>query len=105
MRVHVWVQPGARTTGPAGYHGNDPKLRVAAVPEDGKANAALCAYLARALGLSRSEVQVIAEHTSRRKLLEFPDTATGRFEALFEDAARPSSLTPRPEEGQRRPGE
>jgi uncharacterized protein (TIGR00251 family) len=84
VRVFVWVQPGAKTTEAAGHHGGDPKIRVAAKPEDGKTNAALCAFLARALGVGRLEVQVISGQTSRHKLIEFPDEARARFEALFE---------------------
>jgi uncharacterized protein len=84
MRVHVWVQPGAKITEAAGRHGGDPKIRVAAKPEDGKANAALCAFLARALGVGKLEIQVVSGQTSRRKLLEIPDGSKARFEALFE---------------------
>ncbi len=84
MRVHVWVQPGAKTTEAAGRHGGDPKIRVAAKPEDGKANAALCAFLSSALGVGRLEIQVVSGQTSRRKLLELPDAFRARFEALFD---------------------
>ncbi len=84
MRVFVRVQPGAKTTEAAGRHGGDPKIRIAAKPEDGKANAALCAFLAGALGVSKLEIQVISGQTSRRKLLEIPDGSSARFEALFD---------------------
>jgi uncharacterized protein len=83
MRVHVWVQPGAKTTEAAGHHGGDPKIRIAAKPEDGKANAELCAFLARALGVGKTEIQVVSGQTSRRKWLEIPDGSGARFEALF----------------------
>lgn len=42
------------------------KIRVAAVPEKGKANAELCAFLARETGAA---VQVISGHTSPVKLV------------------------------------
>jgi uncharacterized protein len=84
MRVFVWVQPGAKTTEVAGRHAGDPKIRVAAKPEDGQANAALCTFLARELGVSKLEIQVISGQTSRRKLLEIPDASRARFEALFD---------------------
>lgn len=85
MRVFVWVQPGAKTTEAAGRHGTDPKIRVAARPEDGRANAALCAFLAGELGIPRNDVQVVSGQTSRRKWLEIPDEARERFLALFEE--------------------
>ncbi|MET0338077.1 MAG: DUF167 family protein [Caulobacter sp.] len=46
------------------------KVRVAAAPADGEANAAVVATVARTLGLPKSKVRVIAGHTARRKLLE-----------------------------------
>ena len=85
MTVFLWVQPGAKTTQPAGRHGTDPKLRVAARPEDGKANAEVIAFLAHALGVPKSGVRIVSGHTSRRKLIELPDEAGTRFFALFDD--------------------
>ncbi|UIJ74256.1 DUF167 family protein [Aurantimonas sp. HBX-1] len=45
------------------------KARVRAVPEDGKANQALEVLLARALGMPKSAVAVVAGHTARSKTL------------------------------------
>ncbi|MBS1874171.1 MAG: DUF167 domain-containing protein [Acidobacteria bacterium] len=45
------------------------KIRVAAVPERGKANAELCAFLAREIGIPSSHVEVISGHTSPLKLV------------------------------------
>jgi uncharacterized protein len=45
------------------------KIRVAAPPERGKANAELCAFLAREIGVPVSQVEVISGHTSPRKLV------------------------------------
>ncbi len=45
------------------------KARVRAAPEDGKANAALCALLAKAFGVAPSRVRVIKGQTSRLKLV------------------------------------
>lgn len=43
------------------------KVKVAAVPEKGKANAALCAVLARYFNVPVSQVAVLAGATSTRK--------------------------------------
>jgi uncharacterized protein (TIGR00251 family) len=51
------------------------KVRVAAVPEDGKANAALVALLAKALGVARSGVSILSGHTSRIKHVEISGDA------------------------------
>jgi uncharacterized protein len=46
------------------------KARVAAVPEDGKANTALVDLLARALDVRKSDVRITSGATSRLKTIE-----------------------------------
>jgi uncharacterized protein YggU (UPF0235/DUF167 family) len=46
------------------------KARVRAPPEDGKANAALGALLARELGVAKSGVTVVKGHAARWKIVE-----------------------------------
>ena len=48
------------------------EVRVAAAPADGAANEAVAKLLAKALGVSRSEVTIIAGHSSRHKRLGVP---------------------------------
>lgn len=64
------VQPGAKKTGVAGIHGDALKLHLAAPPVDGKANAALLAFLAGCLGLPKSAVTLKSGQTSRRKVVD-----------------------------------
>ena len=45
------------------------KVKVAAAPERGKANAELCSFLARQIGIPSSQVEVISGHTSPLKLV------------------------------------
>ena len=45
------------------------KVKVAAVPEKGKANAELCEYLAEVFGVSKRNVTVLAGETSHNKVL------------------------------------
>jgi len=65
--LSLHVQPGAKRTGFAGLHGGAAKLRLAAPPVDGKANAALCAFLAEICGAPKSDVQLLSGETSRTK--------------------------------------
>lgn len=53
-----------------GRHGPGWKARVAAPPEGGKANRVLEELLARALGVRRDRVAVVAGHASQRKVVE-----------------------------------
>jgi len=45
------------------------KVRIAAAPEKGRANAELCAFLARHYGVPRSAVTILSGQTSPRKLV------------------------------------
>jgi len=59
--------PGARTTAVAGRHGDALKIRVAAAPADGAANAELIRFLATRLGRPRSAIAITAGQSGRRK--------------------------------------
>ena len=45
------------------------KISVTAVPEDGKANAALIALLAKSWRMPKRDFEIVAGHTDRRKTL------------------------------------
>jgi uncharacterized protein (TIGR00251 family) len=65
--IAVKVVPGASRDELAGLLGEAIKLRVAAPPEGGKANRAVCKLLAEALGVSRKAVSVVAGTSQPRK--------------------------------------
>ena len=69
ISLDCWIQPKASRTAISGIHGSSLKIAVAAPPEDGKANAELCAFLSKKLGISKSSVQIRSGHASRRKIL------------------------------------
>lgn len=78
IRLNVYVQPRASKTAFAGMHDGYLKIRLAAPPVDGAANAALVEFVARRLGIAKSRIRVAAGQTARRKLLEINDpTADG----------------------------
>ncbi len=83
VRIEVWVQPRASRTAVVGMQGDALKVRVAAPPVGGEANAELVRCLAKALGVARSEVEIVRGHGSRRKtvLVRGVDEARAR-EAL-----------------------
>ena len=63
----VYAQPGARTTGVVGEHAGMLKVAVTAPPEDGRANKALALALREALGVKRSQVELVSGQTRRDK--------------------------------------
>lgn len=68
-RIVVTVSPGAARSSLVGRHGDGWKVRVAASPVRGRANAALLELLAALLGVPRERVTVVAGLTSRRKVV------------------------------------
>jgi len=65
----VSVVPNAKRSGADGLHDGALRVRLAAPPVDGKANEALIAWVAEALGLPRRAVSLVRGQTSRRKWL------------------------------------
>ena len=65
--IRVKAVPGARRDEIAGPLGDRLKVRVSAPPEGGKANQAICALLAQALGVRERDVEVIAGPASPEK--------------------------------------
>ena len=63
------------------------RVRVAALPDKGKANAAVIALLAKALGVPRSQMRLTAGETSRFKTIDIDGAdALPRLEALAGEA-------------------
>ncbi|MEI6654870.1 MAG: DUF167 domain-containing protein [Verrucomicrobiota bacterium] len=77
-RLHVRATPNARTSGIVGWE-DDPqvgrvlRVRIAAPPTEGKANAALREFLAKSLGLAKSKVTLEKGGSSRHKTFSIPD--------------------------------
>lgn len=69
-RLDVSVQPNAKKTQADGLHDGALRVRLAAPPVDGKANAALQAWLSGELGCAKRDVSLLRGETARRKLLQ-----------------------------------
>ena len=70
IRVSCRVQPRASKQGIRGMYGSAVKISLNTPPVDGKANAALCAFLADLFGCSKSSAQLHTGQTSRDKVVE-----------------------------------
>jgi uncharacterized protein (TIGR00251 family) len=83
VRFPVHLQPRASRTEIAGVHDDALKVRVAAPPVEGAANAELVAFLARKLGVPKSAVRIVAGDRGRRKTVEVtgvgPEQVTARL--------------------------
>lgn len=63
----IQVQPKASKSECVGLHGDALKIRIAAPPVDGKANAALIAFLAERLDVAPSTIEIRAGVSGRQK--------------------------------------
>jgi uncharacterized protein (TIGR00251 family) len=63
------VQPAAKRTEVSGAHGDALKVKLAAPPVDGKANAELLRFLAEAFGVPLRNVTLLRGETSRAKVV------------------------------------
>ena len=75
VRINVYVQPRASKTAVAGMHDGCIKIRLAAPPVDGAANAALIEFIATRVGVARSRVRLVAGASARRKVIEIEGVA------------------------------
>lgn len=70
LKVSIYVTPGAKNTQIAGMQGNALRLRLAARPVDGAANAALLAWAAQTFDVGKKQVELLHGTTSRQKVLQ-----------------------------------
>lgn len=86
VTFRVRVAPRASRSAAAGEHEGALRVRVAAPPVDGAANDELTRFLARALGLPRSAVEILSGHTSRTKLVRARGATAQQVRRLAEEA-------------------
>jgi uncharacterized protein (TIGR00251 family) len=73
--LRVRLQPRSRRTEVVGERAGAVVIRVTAPPVDGKANAALCAFVARAAGVAPSAVSVRRGAGARDKVIRVEGVA------------------------------
>jgi uncharacterized protein (TIGR00251 family) len=82
LHLEIKAQPGASKTELAGIKDGRLKVRIAAAPEDGKANAELCRFLAGVLGCAKGDVVVLRGERSRLKTVSAPIACGEKAEGL-----------------------
>jgi len=83
-RISIYVQPRASKTMVAGMHDGCVKIRLAAPPVDGAANAALVEFVADQLQIAKSRVRVVTGQTSRRKVVEVDGVTSEQLSAALQ---------------------
>lgn len=67
--LNVYIQPGAKHTEIAGFHGEALKIRLHAPPIDGRANEALLKFIAQLFAVPTRQVLLKRGDKSRHKTL------------------------------------
>lgn len=69
VTFEVRVVPRANRSEVVGLEGEAVKIRLQAPPVDGKANAALIKFLAGLLNVGQAQVEILAGHSARTKVV------------------------------------
>ena len=77
LTLTLHIQPGAKRTEAVGLHGDALKIRLAAPPAEGAANAALLEFLAAIFAVPLRQVTLKRGVKSRRKVVDVWQTALG----------------------------
>ncbi|MDR2478922.1 MAG: DUF167 domain-containing protein [Treponema sp.] len=85
--VHIDIKavPGASKTELAGVKDGRLRVRIAAAPEDGRANAALIGFFAKILGCPKREVRFAGGEKSRLKTLAIPLGCAVQLKHILEE--------------------
>ena len=76
--LDVHVVPNAPRTAADGVHDGALRVRLKALPVEGRANEALIAWVASSLGISRASVELVRGHSARRKHLRIDAQAAAQ---------------------------
>ncbi len=83
VTIEVRVQPKSSCDEIFGLQNGRFKVKVAAPPEDGKANERLIEIIARALGVSKSYVKIVRGETSRIKILKIKGVNRDKLDSFM----------------------
>jgi uncharacterized protein len=84
----VRVHPGAKQNAITGTHDGSLKISLTTPPTDGRANAALIAFLSDRLNIPRAHIELLTGATSRSKTLRIAGLTSAEVEArLLTDLA------------------
>ncbi|MBI2684652.1 MAG: DUF167 domain-containing protein [Actinobacteria bacterium] len=86
VTVAIKAVPRSRRTRAVGFQDDALRVQIAAAPHHGESNAALCAYLADAVGVRGSAVRLCRGSTGARKLIEIdgsPSLLIPRLVSVF----------------------
>jgi uncharacterized protein (TIGR00251 family) len=86
VKLNIKVTPGSSKTEILDEREGRLRMKIAAAPEDGRANTALISFLAKTLGCPKNQITIFSGEKSRLKTITLPanikDTLTGILSRL-----------------------
>jgi uncharacterized protein (TIGR00251 family) len=82
IRLEIKAVPGASKTEFAGVKDGRLRVRLAAAPEDGKANAELLNFLSKSLNCPKRDLRLLSGEKSRLKTIALPLECRARVEGV-----------------------
>ena len=86
MELEIRVHPKAKRNAIEVSDTDDVTVRVTAAPDNGKANDAVIALLAKRLSLPKGGVEIVRGHRSRKKLVRMPDLTGSQLMERLSDS-------------------
>jgi len=83
IKLEIKAIPGASKTEFAGVKDGRLRIRLAAAPEDGKANAEMLSFLSKALGCAKRDLRIVSGEKSRLKVVAVPVGCLARVEGYL----------------------
>ena len=77
ITIQVKITPNAPKNQILGWKEGVLRIKIRGVPEKGKVNKELIAFLAECLQISQSQIEIISGHTSRIKRLKIEGVSEG----------------------------
>lgn len=90
VTLTLHVQPGAKRTEVVGLHGAALKIKLAAAPEEGRANAALLRYFADHFDVPLRQVELMQGAQSRHKVIAIRATHIDPLSLLPKPLKKPT---------------
>jgi uncharacterized protein (TIGR00251 family) len=82
IRLLIKAVPGSSKNAVAGIQDGRLRVKIAAAPEDGKANEELRSFLAKLLGLPKKDVSLTGGEKSRLKTISLPLSSEAALKGL-----------------------
>jgi uncharacterized protein (TIGR00251 family) len=94
IHIDLKVTPGSSKNEFSGVRDKRLCVRIAAAPEDGKANASLCAFLGKTLGCAKRDVVLVKGEKSRLKTVTVPVAYEEKLKETIKTKEVPSKEPP-----------